>query len=189
MKTSVKTLVGPLAAILILSAGAAMAERGGMGHGPQGGMGGFGSMIDFATLDADGDGLLTQAEIEGAAAAAFAAADTDGDGGLSPDELLAQAQERMAQMMAARGEQMIERFDDNEDGLLQADEIGSRMPDAERMISRLDQDDDGAISQEEFDEAASRMRGHGDGERGGDRGGFMRGFGHDRHGNHDRDRG
>ena len=122
---------------------------------------------DFATLDADGDGILTQEEMESRGAARFAEADTDGDGGLSADELTAAAAARAAERTA----RMLERLDTNGDGLLQQTEMQPRGDRAGKMFERMDTDGDGGISEAEFDAARARLmerRGerHGQGDRG-----------------------
>lgn len=133
--------------------------------------------MDFSTLDADGDGLLTLEEMQAAAEARFAAADTDGDGGLSVEEMLAQRNAEMAARAERRTTRMLERLDANEDGLLQPEELAEMRRPLDRMFDRVDTDEDGAISAEEFEAAQERMadRRHG---HGGDR----------RHGHGDRDR-
>lgn len=166
MKT--KLLMAAIIAGLAASAVQAndgMSRRGG-GMGPMGGA----PMMDFATLDQNGDGAITLEELQSIPQSRFAAADSNVDGALSSDELSAQ----MAAQMAARVAQMMSRFDANGDGLLQADEMPKprgEMP-VERMLAHLDTDDDGQISQEEF-AAAAEMHGKG---RGGMHGG--RGEGH-----------
>jgi len=132
---------------------------------------------EFGTLDTDGDGALTLAEMAAAAAARFDAADTDGDGGLSVAEIAARADARRMDGLAA----MIADNDANGDGILQADEMqrGGRDRMA-RMFDRLDADDDGAVSAAEF--AAARDHGHDrrgghDGTRGGRDGKHHRGRG------------
>lgn len=113
---------------------------------------------DFATLDTDGNGALTVAELEAAHGARFNAMDTDGDGAVSLEELTAASSERMAK----RAERMLSHMDKNDDGVLQADEMKPRGANAERMISHADSNDDGEISQEEFDAMGEKR-----GERGG----------------------
>ena len=51
------------------------------------GMGAHGARVSFEELDADGNGEVTQAEVEAHRAARFAATDTDGDGKLSAAEI------------------------------------------------------------------------------------------------------
>lgn len=128
---------------------------------------------DFATLDADGDGAVTQAELQAHAAARFAAIDADGSGAVTAEELA----EAASGKAAARATRMIERLDANDDGQLQQDELLARGGDrAGRMFERVDTDDDGAISQEEFDAAQERRGGRDGGKRhGGDRGSRDRG--------------
>jgi len=127
----------------------------------------------FSELDLDGDGTLTLEEMQSARGARFAQADTDGDGNLSRDELLAGAAERMAIMI----DRQMERFDDNEDGMLSANEMDDMRPrraDPERMFSRVDADGDGVVSEAEFDEIASTMMRRGGGAGHGERGGWFR---------------
>jgi len=154
-----------MAAIIAGLAASAVQANDGMSH-RGGGMGPMGGapMMDFATLDQNGDGAL------------------------SSDELSVQ----MAAQMAARVAQMMSRFDANGDGLLQADEMPQprgEMP-VEQMLAHLDTDDDGQISQEEF-AAAAEMNGKGRGGMHGGRGeghgkGHGEGHGHG-HGDDDHD--
>ena len=154
MKTKVLTLA--LLSGLVLAAGAAQADN----HRER---------PDFATLDLNGDGALTFEEMQGRGAARFAAMDSDGDGALSVAELTASATERAAQ----RADRMIARFDENEDGLLQEDEMPTRGERrAAQMFERVDADEDGVISAEEFAAAKAHM-----GERRGDHRGDHRGEG------------
>ena len=113
--------------------------------------------MDFATLDTDGSGTLTVAEIEAAGQARFDAMDTDNSGGISADEMMAARDCEKTK----RAERMISKMDKNEDGELQADEMQRRGPSAERMLSHIDTDEDGEISQEEFDAAGEKRGGRG----------------------------
>lgn len=153
MKT--KILTAALLSGLVLTAGAAQAEN----HRER---------PDFATLDINGDGALTLEEMQARGEARFAEIDTDGDGALSAAELAASGAERATE----RATRMIARFDDNEDGLLQQDEMPSRGERrAAQMFDRVDADSDGVISAEEFEAAKARMgerRGEGRGDHRGD---------------------
>lgn len=105
----------------------------------------------FAELDADGDGSVTQAEIEAFRQARFERADKDGDGLLSQEEAMAE-DERMSEEAAAR---RFAAMDKNGDGGLSPDEIGDPVM---GMFERLDRNEDGALSQEEFERLAKRGR-------------------------------
>ncbi|MDX8351008.1 EF-hand domain-containing protein [Cognatiyoonia sp. IB215182] len=111
---------------------------------------------DFQTLDLNNDGSLTLEEMQAQGAARFAAADTNGDGGLSAEEMTAAADARQAERIG----RMMDRFDANDDGLLQQGELPQRGDRAGRMFERIDADGDGAISQAEFDAAQERAGGH-----------------------------
>lgn len=150
MKTTV--LIAAITAGLTLVAVDASADgRGGPREKPA-----------FATLDADGDGAISLAELQNAGAARFAEMDTDGNGALSSAARAAE--------MADRAAEMIARMDENGDGELQADEMKprGRGDHAGRMFGHMDADADGLISEEEYD-AAGEGRG-GRGKRHGGRG-------------------
>ena len=111
-------------------------------------------MPEFATFDTNGDGVITQAEVDAKGVAKFAEADTSGDEYLDADELKAQ--------MMARGE-------GRRSGGRGNDQDGSKAPKdgqgnaelreaqkAERMelaikqlLERADADGDGKLSMEE----------------------------------------
>lgn len=127
------------------------------------------------TLDTDKDGAISQDEFMAPRQDRFTKADTDGDGTLSTDEIKAAIDSMrrpgpgrdhaMRQGMGPRGEgmrqmdpaQMIERLDQNDDGLLSAEELAAA-PGRQDMFDRIDADGDGAISKEEFDEMRDQMR-------------------------------
>ncbi len=142
-----KILMAALLSGVVLAAGAAQAED----HRER---------PDFATLDLNSDGSVSLEEMQAQGEARFAGVDANEDGALSEEELIATAGARASE----RAAKMIERHDDNGDGVLQMDEMprrggGDR---AERMFERVDADGDGVLSQEEFDTAKERH-----GERGG----------------------
>ncbi len=116
-------------------------------------------MFDFSTIDADGNGEITQAEITAFEAAQFAEADTDNDGLLSKEEIQAQltaiSDDRRADRAERRIDRMISHLDTNEDGSISLEErqSGDR---STRMFERLDKDDSGTISAEEAEKAAGR---------------------------------
>jgi Ca2+-binding EF-hand superfamily protein len=168
-----KTLLLPTFG-LVLAAGAALAQ-----DGPQADLGAtFGPGPDFATLDANADGLLSEDELTAAGQARFASADTDGNGGLSAAELLAAIEAARAAALQARVEARVTDVDDDGDGLLQLEEIAERLPSADMVIERLDADADGQISAEEFAARMDDRRDRRDGHR--PFGGWF-GFGGDRH--------
>lgn len=115
---------------------------------------GAGPRHSFEDLDANGDGQLTQAELDGHMQARFAQADTNGDGRLSKDELQARGSSRASK----RADKMIERLDANGDGGLSLEEM--RQGRGGAMFERADADGDGAISKAEFDEARANAKGH-----------------------------
>jgi len=114
-------------------------------NGPKNGL----DRISFAMLDADGDGKLTQVEMDALKTAQFAKTDTNGDGMLSADEMLARGNAQMGERMAKRIAHMIKRRDANNDGMLSLSEMGG-MPRGDMLFKRLDADGDGAISSDEF---------------------------------------
>lgn len=159
-----KTILTTTALIFVASLSAASAAgRGGMN-------------LDFSTIDADGDGQITQAEVTAFEAASFASADTDGNGSLSKEELIAQIEARIdtnqSDRMANRVDRMISNLDTDGDGSISLEERQSDERSA-RIFDRLDKDDDGTISSEEAETASDR--GGRDGKRGGGKGGHGKG--------------
>jgi Ca2+-binding EF-hand superfamily protein len=187
-------MLGGAAVIALSVAGSAIA--GGFGHG--GGHGGMMGMqkqaMDFATLDANGDGKISAEDAAALAAARFAEADSNGDGQIDQAEMTAQITAKMEERGGHRGgetpdedrlnwmaEGAIMKFDADKSGTLSAEEATPDDKRFTRMIERFDEDDDGALSEEEFDAAKEKMRGRGgrDGGRGGhgNKGGFWGGRG------------
>lgn len=151
--TQTKILAAVVAATGILAAGTVVAKPG---------FGGFGPKMQFEEIDTDGNGEISQAEMQAQKAARFSAADTNGDGKLSLEEMQANAQSRMAKRMA----KMIERLDTDGDGALNESELSQRGNRGD-MFARLDSDESGGISKEEFEKAREHRRGgHGQGKGG-----------------------
>ncbi|MCF6445105.1 EF-hand domain-containing protein [Nereida sp. MMG025] len=117
--------------------------KGGPDRGPR---------ASFETLDADGNGQITQAELTAHRAAAFAERDTNGDGQLTVEEIVKAADDRQAK----RAERMIDRLDSNDDGAVSAEEMAAFEPRRGGMM-RLDANDDGQISKAEFEDAKGKM--------------------------------
>ncbi|MEL6645496.1 MAG: EF-hand domain-containing protein [Pseudomonadota bacterium] len=151
-------------AVLVASVGAAalfapMAEARGKG----------GERASFEMLDADGDGQVTQADLDTLRNERFAEFDADGDGSVTEEEFMARASAQAGERAAA----MFARLDADGDGVLSRDVIeqGRGGDRAGRMIERLDTDGDGAVSAEEFEAAQERRAGLRErfGRHGGDR--------------------
>ncbi len=157
-------------------AGAVAAHDGRMGGpGPRG--------LDIASLDTDGDGAVSRAEMTAAGTTRLAAADTDGNGRLDRDELIASMPERPALVdifgpdrAAAMADRMIARFGTGETGdFAIATMVESRVGD---VFARLDADNSDTITADELENVRGRHAGRGDFERGqGPRGDGGRGQG------------
>ncbi len=150
-----------LLAALAITAGFGVAEAQDRRAGP--------GPMDFATLDADGNGEITLEDLDAARDNRFADMDTNGDGQVSEAEFIAHAKARAGE----RASEMFARLDADGDGslsrdVLEAREGGGRM--AARMIERADTDGSGGVSAEEFEAIKERMaerRGGKMGKRGG----------------------
>jgi len=184
-------LAGAAVTLAVLPASA----RGPLGGdiGPRGGL----FQAEFADMDVDGNGQITEEDLLGLAEQRLAEVDADGNGVLNAAELAARIGERATLRMGPRGGdpsawaeavagRMIDRRDADDDGALSVAELG---PDKGfgRIIDRFDTDDDNAISEAEFDEAKAQMKdrrgkrhGSRDDQRGGPRGGHSGWFGQNR---------
>lgn len=111
-------------------------------HGKHGG-GMFGGREMFATLftevDANGDGAVTQEEIDTYRAGKVAQADTSGDGALSIEEFDTLYREFTRSRMVDR----FQELDADGDGVISAAEMDARFG---KIVERMDRDDDGALT-------------------------------------------
>ncbi len=159
MKKSAKTALSATLLVSVLAAAAvpAFAQPGGHGERGQGPR----IPIVFSELDANGDGVITQEEMDARKAAKFAEIDTDGDGQLSADELMAQQAKQEENRRMKRAERMIERLDANDDGLVSAEEMASHEGERGKrgsLFERADLDDDGKVTEEEFKTAMAKAK-------------------------------
>ena len=143
MKPRTKTLTA-VAVVAALAgttvAGASLADHRGGGMGlPGAGPLGLDSAETFAAADADGDGLLTQAEIDRLAGERLAAHDANGDGTLSLEEFAALWNE-VTRPVTVRAFQAL---DADGDAVVTRAEYERAVA---GIVRRLDEDGDGAFS-------------------------------------------
>ncbi len=125
--------------------GSSYAERGfggPGGHGPMGGpMGGFGAMQQemLKGVDTNGDGALSQDEINAAIDARFTEFDADKNGSLSLEEFQALWAE-ITKPMSVRAFQFL---DPNGDAQVSKSELNDRFG---NMVARFDRNGDGMLS-------------------------------------------
>ena len=146
MNTNAKLALTALMILTGVGVAQAQGHRGGEG-------------MTFETLDVDGSGEITIADIDALRTQRFAEADTNGDGSISEAEFVAKAQADAGERAAL----MFARLDaDDGDGTLSRDAVESRMGRgiSDRMISRADSDGSGGVSAEEFDAALERFAEH-----------------------------
>ena len=153
--------LGAAAAATAVRAQDAPVVRAPMAQGGAGG--GMPGLLE--AYDADGDGAVTQAEVDAARAGRLAAFDADGDGVLS----LAEYQ---ALWLDAYAEQLVDAFqrhDDNSDARITVDEFGD---DFRNLVARMDADGDGRVTAADLQRPAraEQQREDGNGRDGGRRG-------------------
>lgn len=115
-----------------------------------------GAQPSFEELDTNGDGLLTVAEITAHSDARFAQIDANNDGKLSAEEMTAHHDAKISQHLAKRTERMINRFDEDGDGALSAEELPQKRS-MGAFLEKADGNGDGALSEEEFETARAKM--------------------------------
>lgn len=160
-----------ITALLLTTAQVSFAEsnHGGRGfwghdreHRAEGRRHGRGMMAarSLEQFDTDGDGAVTQAEIDAFRDGRLQEFDSNGDGALSLEEY-------QALWLNAMRERMVDQFqhhDDDGDGSVTAEEFNANFS---RMVERMDRNDDGKIDAEDRrgrGERGGRDRRRGDGE-------------------------
>ncbi|MHA3978229.1 EF-hand domain-containing protein [Halovulum sp. GXIMD14794] len=175
MKTYRSILAVTASALVIATAGFALAQdrdgpRGGgerMAHAAQDGghhgghRGGKGMRGDRGAMmmerfaeqfDTNGDGDITQDEIDAARAAQLAEFDADGDGSLN-------LQEYEALWLDAMRERMVDRFqahDDDGDGAVTVEEFGEEFT---NIVERRDRNGDGVLNADDMQRRGPMNRG------------------------------
>ena len=137
--------------IIALGAGALLLTTAAIAQ-PGGGPGGFDGHRgpQFSQFDMNGDGAVSQDEVNAWRDAHFASLDTDGDGLVSRDEMIAVATARVEERVDAN----FAYRDLDEDGMLSQNELMGR---GTPMFDRLDTDGDGLVTEAEV---ATRPYGH-----------------------------
>lgn len=120
---------------------------------PQAGDGGAHPRLE--AVDTNGDGNVSEAELDAHRANKFAQADADGDGAVSFDEMEAFREAERERRRADRASRHFDRMDADGDGLIGPDEFDAR---AEKMFDKVDVDGDGVITAEERQSVRERMR-------------------------------
>lgn len=159
MTRTTKYLLGTGAIALSAAAfaGVGLAD-GGWGRHHGGDHHGGWAMGFFERYDANGDGILTQVEINEVRQSRLVEFDQNGDGSLTLEEY-------QALWLDAMRERMVDRFqahDDDGDGLVTAEEFGQPF---DRMVRRFDANDDGEVTLDEMHRGGEH-RGDRDGDRG-----------------------
>lgn len=162
MRTRIKVLSAAAAAVVVAGvavAGQGMAQRMHHGHYGMGrGMGMFGALGGEQLLrevDTNGDGRITQAEIDAAVNARFARFDANKDGRLSLDEF----QALWADLTRPAMVRAFQFMDPDGDASITKAEVDERFG---RLVQRFDRNGDGALSLEDRYGQGSRPR---DGQR------------------------
>lgn len=97
----------------------------------------------FENFDANGDGKLTQGEVDQTRRERFTSFDADNDGKLSLSEYQALWSDAMRSRMVDR----FQRFDDDGDAAVTSEEFLAPFG---KVVSRMDRDDNGELSRDEL---------------------------------------
>ncbi len=111
-------------------------------HGKSGHRGPNGMQKLLKTVDADGDGAVTLAEIEDFKAAQLSSADSDADGALNIEEF----DTIYRALTRSRMVDMFQDFDEDGDGVISTAELDDRV---NSIVERMDRNGDGALTQED----------------------------------------
>ena len=156
MKTGTQLLLAgaTIAAIgTVMVAGLAIASER---HGDGGREGrGFGGPAMIEQYDANGDGTLTQAEIDAFRQSRVDQFDGNGDGNLTIEEFEALWADGMRPRMVDR----FQHLDEDGDGIVTSEEFQAPFS---RMVSRMDRNDDGEITADEMQRRGKGRRGYHD---------------------------
>jgi Ca2+-binding EF-hand superfamily protein len=153
-----KQVLGILATTAILVAGSASAnaDDGGWrkGHHRPG-------MRIFERTDTDKDGKITLEEVKAVIGERFRKVDADGDMVVTKAEIVAALESdkqhpRLVRHAGRIADRLVLRFDLNEDGSVTLEEIGNR---AEKRFALLDRNDDGFVIAGEVDPIRGARRG------------------------------
>lgn len=136
---------------------------------------GSGAGFDFASVDADKNGQITQAELDAFQAGRATEVDTDKDGFISADEMTAHMSARMQDRLGKMARHAIVEQDEDGDGKVSLAEMAAGRG-LDRLMTRADANGDGALSQEEIDAMHGQMQDR-HGRKDGKHGGWGRGHG------------
>ncbi len=149
-----RLLIAMVGATVGATAGLALLALPAAAAGP-----GSGGSSILETFDADGDGILKQAEVDQFRTDRLAKFDTNGDGQLTLEEYQALWLDAMRERMV----DAFQRLDDDGDALVTREEF---LEPFAQLVERLDRDADGTVTQEEMRARREEIGGHHDGRPG-----------------------
>jgi EF hand len=113
---------------------------------------------DFSDVDTDGDGRLTQDELEAKLAADFADGDANSDGYISAEEFLNWIGIEVTDETLDQATAMLNAIADDDDGHVQLADVEERIASVDSGFDRIDADGDGTVSQDERDSAKAEAK-------------------------------